>query len=54
MNLLGVLVCALVVAVGCVLYKSKNDTTKELGRSMMVAGCIVGLWLAVPPWPRLR
>ncbi len=55
MNLLGLLVCALVIAVGAVLFKSKDETAKEMGRSLMVAGAIVGLWVAVGTWtPRVK
>lgn len=55
MNLLGLLICGLVIAVGAVLFKSKDETAREMGRSLMIAGAIVGLWVAVGALtPRLR
>lgn len=49
MNILGLLICLLVVAVGAVLFTSKNEVMHELGRCLMLAGAIVGLMIVVPP-----
>lgn len=47
MNLLGILICLLAVAVGAVLHSSKNETAREVGRALMQAGATVGLAVVV-------
>ena len=47
MNILGILICLLVVAVGAVMHTSKNETAREIGRALMQAGATVGLAVVV-------
>lgn len=47
MNILGLLICLLTVAVGAVLHTSKNETAREIGRALMQAGATVGLAVVV-------